>query len=461
MILIADDDRNILMSLKLLLERAGYEVACASDPEGVMAAVRAGGVDLAIIDMNYSRTTSGEEGLSLLRRLRLHLPDLPVILITGWGSIELAVEGMRAGAYDFITKPWNNRVLLQRVATALTLRPSAEETEPDSVQSARFDRCGIVGENPRLLEILSTVERVARTDAPVLILGENGTGKELIARAIHANSRRRDNPFVMVNLGGIPRSLFESEMFGHVKGAFTGAVAARKGRFELADKGTVFLDEIGDLDQTSQVKLLRVLQQHTFEPVGESRSRKVDIRVVCATNADIPGMVRERTFREDLYYRINLVTLRLPPLRERRDDIPALVRHFAQNYCRENGLAVPEFSVDAMQRLVRLPYPGNIRELRNVVERAIITALSPVIDAGDIDRQCENMPDDVPQPAFSSLEDMESQIVRQALDASGGNMSKAALSLGISRQTLYRRMEKYNISGKDLNVREEDKKGLR
>lgn len=461
MILIADDDRNILMSLKLLLERAGYEVACASDPEGVMAAVRAGGVDLAIIDMNYSRTTSGEEGLSLLRRLRLHLPDLPVILITGWGSIELAVEGMRAGAYDFITKPWNNRVLLQRVATALTLRPSAEETEPDSVQSARFDRCGIVGENPRLLEILSTVERVAQTDAPVLILGENGTGKELIARAIHANSRRRDNPFVMVNLGGIPRSLFESEMFGHVKGAFTGAVAARKGRFELADKGTVFLDEIGDLDQASQVKLLRVLQQHTFEPVGESRSRKVDIRVVCATNADIPGMVRERTFREDLYYRINLVTLRLPPLRERRDDIPALVSHFAQNYCRENGLAVPEFSVDAMQRLVRLPYPGNIRELRNVVERAIITALSPVIDAGDIDRQCENMPDDVPQPAFSSLEDMESQIVRQALDASGGNMSKAALSLGISRQTLYRRMEKYNISGKDLNVREEDKKGLR
>lgn len=304
MILIADDDRNILMSLKLLLERAGYEVAYASDPAGVMETVRHGGVDLAIIDMNYSRTTSGVEGLSLLRRLRLHLPDLPVILITGWGSIELAVEGMRAGAYDFITKPWNNRVLLQRVATALSLRPAAGVTDSGSGRPPGFDRCGIVGENPRLLEILSTVERVAPTDAPVLILGENGTGKELIARAIHANSRRCHNPFVMVNLGGIPRSLFESEMFGHVKGAFTGAVAARKGRFELADRGTVFLDEIGDLDQASQVKLLRVLQQHTFEPVGESRSRKVDIRVVCATNADIPGMVRERTFREDLYYRI-------------------------------------------------------------------------------------------------------------------------------------------------------------
>ncbi len=461
MILIADDDRNILMSLKLLLERAGYEVACASDPAGVMEAVRQGGVDLAIIDMNYSRTTSGVEGLSLLRRLRLHLPDLPVMLITGWGSIELAVEGMRAGAYDFITKPWNNRVLLQRVATALSLRPAAGVTDSGSGRTSGFDRCGIIGENPRLLEILSTVERVAPTDAPVLILGENGTGKELIARAIHANSRRCHNPFVMVNLGGIPRSLFESEMFGHVKGAFTGAVAARKGRFELADRGTVFLDEIGDLDQASQVKLLRVLQQHTFEPVGESRSRKVDIRVVCATNADIPGMVRERTFREDLYYRINLVTLRLPPLRERRDDIPALVRHFATNYCRESGMTVPEFSAEAMRRLVRLPYPGNIRELRNVVERVMITAQTAVIGVEDIDRQCENMHDEAPQVPLSSLEDIESHAVRQAIRASGGNMSKAALSLGITRQTLYRRMEKYNISGKDFNVPEEGIKGIR
>ncbi len=301
---------------------------------------------------------------------------------------------------------------------------------------------------------------MAPTDAPVLILGENGTGKELIARAIHANSRRCHNPFVMVNLGGIPRSLFESEMFGHVKGAFTGAVAARKGRFELADRGTVFLDEIGDLDQASQVKLLRVLQQHTFEPVGESRSRKVDIRVVCATNADIPGMVRERTFREDLYYRINLVTLRLPPLRERRDDIPALVRHFATNYCRESGMTVPEFSAEAMRRLVRLPYPGNIRELRNVVERVMITAQTAVIGVEDIDRQCENMHDEAPQVPLSSLEDIESHAVRQAIRASGGNMSKAALSLGITRQTLYRRMEKYNISGKDFNVPEEGRKGI-
>ncbi len=456
MILIVDDDSAVRLSLRILLRRQGYETCEASSPEEAVALVRSTAVDLVLLDMNYSRKTSGEEGLILLRQIKIFRPEAQVILMTAWGSIPLAVEGIHAGAFDFITKPWDNQMLLGRIKVALELNSDAVEAS----DSEPFDRSLIIGRSPALLNVLDTVKRIAATDAPVLIMGENGTGKELIAETIHRNSLRRAKGMVKVNLGGISSSLFESEMFGHVKGAFTGAVAARKGRFELADRGTVFLDEIGDLDQASQVKLLRVLQQHTFEPVGESRSRKVDIRVVCATNADIPGMVRERTFREDLYYRINLVTLRLPPLRERRDDIPALVRHFATNYCRESGMTVPEFSAEAMRRLVRLPYPGNIRELRNVVERVMITAQTAVIGVEDIDRQCENMHDEAPQVPLSSLEDIESHAVRQAIRASGGNMSKAALSLGITRQTLYRRMEKYNISGKDFNVPEEGRKGI-
>ncbi len=317
LILIIDDDATVRKSLGLLLRRAGYATEEAATPAEAMTHVRARSFSLILMDMNYSRSTTGEEGLELLQKVRIFQPETPVILITAWGSIDLAVQGIRLGAFDFITKPWNNLVLLQRIETALSLNRNGNE-DSASEEDTGFDRCGIIGSNPALTELLDTVKRIAPTDAPVLILGENGTGKELIANAIHANSRRRHNPFVMVNLGGVPHSLFESEMFGHAKGAFTGAVTARKGRFEMADKGTIFLDEIGDLDMASQVKMLRVLQQHTFEPLGESRPRKVDIRVVCATNADIQTKVRDRSFREDLFYRINLITLTLPALRDRQ-----------------------------------------------------------------------------------------------------------------------------------------------
>ena len=372
MILIVDDDKTIRLSLGLLLKRAGYAVEDASTPEEALTMVRREDYELILMDMNYSLSTTGEEGIELLRKVRIFQPDTPVILITAWGSIELAVEGMRRGAFDFITKPWNNQLLLQRVATALSLKNgrSGTKTEerPSSADPTTFDRGGIIGNDPALKELLATVERIAPTDAPVLILGENGTGKEMVANAIHINSRRRENPFVMVNLGGISQSLFESEMFGHVKGAFTGAVSTRKGRFEMADKGTIFLDEIGDLDMSCQVKLLRVLQQHTFEPIGDSRPIKVDFRAVCATNADLPAMVADHTFREDLYYRINLITLRLPPLRERRDDIPLLVRHFVRQTALANGLDIPEIQGETMELLTRLSYPGNIRQLKNMMD---------------------------------------------------------------------------------------------
>lgn len=438
MILIVDDDKSIRLSLGLLLKRAGYEVDYAENPDETLGKVRYRNYELIFMDMNYSRSTTGEEGIELLRKTKIFLPDTPVILITAWGSIELAVEGMRHGAYDFITKPWNNLVLLQRVETAIKL--NTKETP----SKAAFNRGGIIGKSEVMDELLSKVERIAPTDAPVLILGENGTGKEMVANAIHINSRRRDNPFVMVNLGGVPQSLFESEMFGHVKGAFTGAVSSRKGRFELADKGTIFLDEIGDLDMACQVKMLRVLQQHTFEPVGDSRPKKVDIRVISATNANLSEMVEERTFREDLFFRINLITLHLPALRDRREDIPLLVRHFINTAAKSQNISVPEIASDAMELLTRLPYPGNIRQLKNMVERAVLIGGSRLDK--DLFISMPGIGDPIEEIKTSgTLGSMEKNVIVDALEKSGGNMTQAARSLGITRQTLYRRMEKYGL----------------
>ena len=448
MILIIDDDRTIRLSMKLLFTRAGYEVETAERPEEALEMVRRREFDLIFMDMNYSISTDGTDGLELLRKVRIFQPDTPVILITAWGSIDLAVEGMRLGAFDFLTKPIPNRVLLQRAETAINLSRKSACLESSSHS---FDRCGIIGENPVLTDLLKTVERIAPTDAPVLILGENGTGKELIANAIHANSKRHEEAFVKVNLGGVARSLFESELFGHVKGAFTGAVTNRKGSFELADKGTIFLDEIGELGANEQVKLLRTLQEHTFQPLGDSRARKTDIRVVCATNADLRAMVGEGTFREDLLYRINLITLRLPALRERRDDIPLLVRHFLKTLSERHRVAVPEISSEAMTLLTRLPYPGNIRELRNIIERAVLIAPAGRIDADMLADSVENgrIAEDVVAMATTAsgqtLEEMERNAIVAALQNHEGNLSKAALSLGITRQSLYRRMEKLGI----------------
>ena len=445
MILIIDDDSAVRSSLSFMLKRAGYEAQTVPGPREAMDVVRAEAPALILMDMNFTLSTTGEEGLTLLKQVKIFRPDVPVILMTAWGSIQLAVQGMQAGAFDFITKPWNNAALLQRIETALELTAVLKDAPEEQ------NRSHIIGKSQGLMEVLNTVARIARTNASVLITGESGTGKELIAEAIHINSQRVKQPFVKVNLGGISQSLFESEMFGHKKGAFTDATTDRVGRFELANKGTIFLDEIGDLDPSCQVKLLRVLQDQTFEVLGDSRPRKTDIRVVSATNADLRKMVSERTFREDLFYRINLITVKLPSLRERREDIPLLARHFADRQAELNGLPRTEFSADALNFLSRLPYPGNIRELKNLVERTILVSGKSTLDASDFDAQYlrPNEPvkaSDASSLAGMTLDEIERQTILQALDRHKGNLSQVAMTLGISRAALYRRLEKFNIT---------------
>ncbi len=448
MILIIDDDSAIRISLSFMLKRSGYEVQAVAGPRDAMEVVRAVAPQLILMDMNFTLSTSGDEGLTLLKQVKIFRPDVPVILMTAWGSIQLAVQGMQAGAFDFITKPWNNAALMQRIETALELTGQKKE-EVLATDDDGFDRSRIIGKSKALQDVLATIKRICRTNASVLITGESGTGKELIAEAVHRNSPRARKPFVKVNLGGISQSLFESEMFGHKKGAFTDAVADRTGRFELADKGTIFLDEIGELDLSCQVKLLRVLQEQTFEALGDSRPRKVDIRVVSATNADLLQMVRARTFREDLFYRINLITVHLPALRERREDIPLLVRYFADKQCKDNGLPRVDFTDEAMEYLSRLPYPGNIRELKNLVERTLLVSGKELLTADDFKVQ---YPGAVEQPRTTAtlqgmtLEEVERQTILQTLEKYGNNLSQAAMALGITRPSLYRRLEKYGIT---------------
>lgn len=445
MILIIDDDSAVRSSLSFMLKRAGYHVEAVPTPRQAMEIVRAEAPDLLLMDMNFTLSTTGEEGLTLLKQVKIFRPDVPVILMTAWGSIQLAVQGMQAGAFDFITKPWNNAALLQRIETALQLTTVSRELAQEP--SDTFNRSHLIGKSKELMEVLNTVARIARTNASVLVTGESGTGKELIAEALHINSPRANHPFVKVNLGGISQSLFESEMFGHKKGAFTDAGTDRIGRFEMANKGTIFLDEIGELDPSCQVKLLRVLQDQTYEVLGDSRSRRTDIRVVSATNADLQQLVSEHRFREDLFYRINLITVKLPALRQRREDIPLLARHFADRQTALNGMPRVEFTADALQLLSRLPLPGNIRELKNLVERTLLISGKELLDASDFDSS--SLHQHAPKAAVGTLlagmtlDEIERQTILQAVDRYNGNLSQVATALGISRAALYRRLEKY------------------
>ncbi|MDH6358415.1 sigma-54 dependent transcriptional regulator [Parabacteroides sp. PF5-9] len=453
MILIIDDDAAVRSSLSFLLKRAGYSTEVASGPKEALEVIRMAAPRLILMDMNFTLTTTGEEGIQLLKQVKIFRPDVPVILITAWGSIALAVQGIQAGAFDFITKPWNNLILLNVIRTALELseQKKIEKTplnRSDADQKFHFDK--IIGQSAALMDVFGTVSRIAPTNAPVLITGESGTGKELIAEAIHLNSPRVKAPFVKVNLGGLSQSLFESEMFGHKKGAFTDAYMDRTGRFEMADKGTIFLDEIGDLELSSQVKMLRVLQDQTFEVLGDSRPRKVDIRVVSATNCDLRQMVAARTFREDLFYRINLITVHLPPLRERREDIPLLVRYFADKQSESNGLPKVEFTSEAIVYLQRLPFPGNIRELKNLVERTMLVSGKKLLDTDDFKHQLSPDQEQHASASFTTtgltLDEIEKQTILQALETHQGNLSHVASALGISRAALYRRLEKHGIS---------------
>ncbi|MFD2161303.1 sigma-54-dependent transcriptional regulator [Paradesertivirga mongoliensis] len=387
----------------------------------------------------------------MLQQIKKRKPSLPVILMTGWGSINLAVEGMKGGASDFINKPWNNEHLMQALKTALNLsdEPESPGTLTRKKLNEKYGFENIVGEDPQLIEILQTIARVSKTDASLLIMGESGTGKELIAEAIHNNSNRSHKAFVKVNLGGISSSLFESEMFGHKRGAFTDARNDRVGRFELANKGTIFLDEIGDLDLNSQVKLLRVLQDRTYEVLGDSRSKTVDVRVVCATNRNLKAMVAENQFREDLYYRINLIIVRLPPLRERADDIPLLANYFLKNL--KEIYDRPNLKIDtkASNWLKYLPLPGNIRELKNLVERAVLLSEKDTLEVKDFEqhleqRQAANLSSGLPVGTLS-IDEMELSMIKNAMVFHQNNISRVAKALGLSRGTLYRKLEKYNI----------------
>ncbi len=451
MILIIDDDKAVQTSLALLLKQNGFATKGVETPEAALQFVENNTPTLILMDMNFSIQTSGEEGLALLQKIKTINASIPVILITGWATISLAVEGIKLGAKDFIAKPWRNDNLIQSIQITLQLNQSKKQSLSRKKLDQQYNFEQIVGENSALLNILETIGRIAKTNATVLIMGESGTGKELIAEAVHQNSLRKNQPFVKVNLGGIPATLFESELFGHKRGAFTDARFDRMGRFEMANQGSIFLDEIGDMEMNNQVKLLRVLQDKTFEVLGSSRTKKVDVRVVCATNKNLEELVNENKFREDLFYRINLITIRLPALRERKSDIPLLVNFFVNNL--KTLYNRPNLTVDkaALKWLKELKLPGNIRQLKNLVERIVLVTANDTLTVGDFQKQAMAAPrksgaKDLPEVGTMTLEEMEVTMIKKAMEFHGGKISRVAKTLGITRSALYRRLEKYNIN---------------
>jgi DNA-binding NtrC family response regulator len=447
-ILVADDQKDVLEALRLLLKSEGLEAETVSSPSAVLGAVSARDFDVALIDLNYARdTTSGQEGLDLLARLQELDASLPVVVMTAWGSVDLAVEAMRRGARDFVQKPWENARLLATLRTQMALgralRRGARLEAENRILRPEPDP-SILGESAAMRPVLELISRVAPSDANVLIVGENGSGKGVVARAIHAASTRRSRPLVTLNAGGVSEGVFESELFGHVKGAFTDARADRVGRFELADGGTLFLDEIANVPASQQGKLLRVVETGEFERLGSSRTRKVDVRILSATNADLAAEVAAGRFRQDLRFRINTIEIAVPPLRDRREDIPLLAQHFLGLHARRYRKDVAAFEPAALQTLLDHPWPGNVRELDHAVERAALLASGPRVRPADLGLR--PMRDGAEPPLEEmSLEEVEGVLIRKALARFGGNVSRAAEALGLSRSSLYRRMEKYGL----------------
>jgi len=448
-ILVCDDDDAVRSSLGFLLEKAGYAPNFAFRPEDIIKYISETDFDLVLLDMNFSISINGEEGIEVLRKIKLLKPSTPVILMTAWASVELAVRGIKLGASDFITKPWNNNQLLKIIETSITLSANRIE-EPNSITNKREklpEFQAIIGEDPKLIEILEIIKRVAPTHAPVLITGESGTGKELIASAIHQYSSRKSKPFVKVNLGGIPASLFESEMFGYRRGAFTDAKSDHPGRFEKAHKGTIFLDEIGDLNFTSQVKLLRVLQDQTFERLGDPNSVTVDVRILSATNHNLYTLVNKGSFREDLLYRINLIQIEVPPLRKRIIDVPLLATYFIGQAVKTYSLPAKSISKDATEWLCHQSWPGNVRELKNIMERTLLLTIGDQIKPEDfiMAQKSGRNTDPATSGSQGTLDAMEKQMIIDSIEECGGNLSRSSDKLGISRATLYRKMEKHGI----------------
>jgi DNA-binding NtrC family response regulator len=448
-VLVADDQPDVLEALRLLLKAAGFEIQTASSPAGVLKAVEEEDFGLVLMDLNYTRdTTSGREGLDLLSRLRELDPTLPTVVMTAWGSVEGAVEAMRRGARDYIEKPWDNERLLTTVRTHVELGQALRRSQrlEDENRHLKGEGAPELISGSRAMEpVLEIIERVGPSDANVLIVGEHGTGKEVVARWLHAVSRRSKSPLVAVNAGGFGEGVFESELFGHVKGAFTDAKTDRVGCFELADGGTLFLDEIANVRLQQQTKLLRVLETGEIQRVGSSKIRKVDVRVLSATNANLGEAVASGEFREDLLYRLNTVEIRLPPLRERREDIPLLAKHFLGISGRRYNRDLEGFSNAAMEALLRHPWPGNVRELQHAVERALLMARGSRIEAADLGLRRRE--DGSALMEELTLDEAERLLIEKALERFGGNVSKAADALGLSRSALYRRLQRHDLGG--------------
>ena len=445
-ILIVDDETSHRMMLKAHLNEEGYDVIEASDGLQAVDLVSQHFYDLILMDIRMSVM----DGIEALGRIKKINPAIPVIMMTAYGSIESAVETLKSGADDYLTKPLDMDELLLKVKKVLHYRKLEKENLLNRERlGERFDFSNIIGKSQDMKELFETLAMVAPTDATVLLLGESGTGKEVIANAIHQNSLRKDQPYIKVNCAALPETLLESELFGHEKGAFTGAQAKRKGRFELADGGSLFLDEIGEMSPATQAKILRVLQEKEFEPVGGDRTVSVDVRIIAATHKDLEKEVKEGRFREDLFYRLNVVPIIIPPLRNKKDDIPLLAEHFLKLYTEKNNRDIKSFEPRVMDALIRYPWPGNVRELENIVERMVIMSRGDMLLFEDLPQDFKTLRngDDIkPGPTGSSLKEIEKEVILKTLEQTGGNRTKAALILGVTRKTLQNKIKEYCIT---------------
>jgi DNA-binding NtrC family response regulator len=446
-ILIADDQADVLEALRFLSKGEGYQSEAVTSPAAALEAIESRDFDAVLMDLNYTRdTTSGQEGLDLLNRIQTLDGNLPVIVMTAWGSVELAVEAMRRGARDFIQKPWDNArlsaILKTQIELGRALRKGQRlEEENRALRAERFPQ--LIAQSAAMRPVLDVISRVGPSDANVLITGENGTGKGLVAQTLHSVSLRSTRPLVTVNTGGLAEGVFESELFGHVKGAFTDAKTDRVGRFEMAEGGTLFLDEIANISQALQAKLLRTIESGEFERVGSSKTRRVDVRVFSATNADLHAAVAEGRFRQDLQFRLNTIEIRLPPLRDRREDIPVLASHFLRQHAEHYRKPLTGFDESAVKALLAHLWPGNVRELDHAIERAVLMAQGETVRAADLGLRAGQ--EGPPRIEEMSLEDVEALLIKKALARFNGNVSHAANALGLSRSALYRRLQRYGL----------------
>lgn len=461
-ILIADDDINIIASLKYILSEENFDILAMTTPQAVLENLKTTTVDLVLLDMNFQQdTTSGAEGLQLVDAIKKFDDSIPIIVMTGWATVDIAVDAMRAGAKDFIQKPWNNERIISAIKTQIKLAKTdrhvqrlSQENKLLSAQKFPQSKNQIIAHSSAMKTLLSSLEELAKSDMSILLTGDNGTGKSMLASYVHQRSSRADNSFIPVNMGAIPESLFESEMFGHLKGAFTDAKENRIGRFEMAEQGTLFLDELANIPIAQQAKLLRVLEEKRFEVVGSSKSLMADVRIISATNCDLAKAISEQRFRQDLFYRLNTIQLRVPSLHERIDDIEPLANHFLQTFSVKYNIVSPELSLEAINKLQQYSWPGNIRELSHLMEKLLFTCKKPIISARDLlleniyqsagDTE-ENSGDMLSNNSSLSLDEIEKLSLINRLKHHKGNATETAKSLGLSRSGFYRRMSKYGL----------------